>query len=94
MQDINKEAYIVKMAENLPVLRAKFGLTQEQLGTKIDLSRQSVVAIETGRRRMSWAVFIALLMIFKSNKITYPLLNLFGIYTEELDDFFLESSFR
>lgn len=88
MINIDKSIYKAKMAENLPVLRAKCGITQEQLGRLVDMSRQTVVAIETGKRTMTWSVFLAFLMIFKSNDHTKPILSSLGIYTEELGSFF------
>lgn len=87
MSKINKKKYIKAMAENLPVLRAKFGLTQEELGAKIDVSRQTIVAIETKKREMSWPVFLALLMIFRENEMTSQLLSVFKLDTEELHYF-------
>lgn len=88
--EFNKDIYIDRMAENLPVLRAKFGLTQEELGLKINVSRQTIVAIETKKRKMTWSVFLALITIFKRNDITAQLLNIFKIDTDELSDFILE----
>lgn len=87
--DLNKDIYITRMAENLPVLRAKFGLTQEDLGAKIDVSRQTIVAIETRKRKMTWSVFLALITIFKRNEITSQLLDIFQINTNELSEFIL-----
>ncbi len=85
--ELNKDAYINKMAENLPVLRAKFGLTQEELGLKIDVSRQTIVAIETKKRKMTWSVFLALITIFRRNEVTSQLLDVFEINTDELTKF-------
>lgn len=88
--EFDKDIYIERMAENLPVLRAKFGLTQEELGFKIDVSRQTIVAIETKKRKMTWSVFLALITIFKRNDVTSQLLDIFKINTEELTNFILE----
>lgn len=88
--EFDKDIYIERMAENLPVLRAKFGLTQEELGFKIDVSRQTIVAIETRKRKMTWSVFLALVTIFKRNDVTSQLLDIFKINTEELTNFILE----
>lgn len=87
--ELDKETYINRMAENLPVLRAKFGLTQEELGLKIDVSRQTIVAIETKKRKMTWSVFLALITIFKRNDVTSQLLDIFQINTDELTKFII-----
>jgi predicted transcriptional regulator len=43
--------YISCMIKNLPVLRASIGFTQEQLGTKLGVSRQTIVVIEDEKIR-------------------------------------------
>lgn len=37
------------MKNRIKVLRTKYGLTQEQLSKKVCVSRQSIIAIETGK---------------------------------------------
>ena len=37
------------MKNRIKVLRTKYGLTQEQLSKKVGVSRQSIIAIETGK---------------------------------------------
>ena len=91
MYEFDKKPYTDAMAENLPVLRAKFGLTQQELGSKIDVSRQTIVAIETKKREMSWSVFLALLTVFRENEITSKLLPIFGLETKELHDFLVSA---
>ena len=44
--DIDKEKYIERLIEELPVLRAKIGLSQAGLGDIVGLSRQTYSSIE------------------------------------------------
>lgn len=37
------------MKNRIKELRTKYGLTQEQLSKKVGVSRQSIIAIETGK---------------------------------------------
>ena len=48
--DIDRKAYSAKMADNLPVLRAKLGLSQEGLAGIIGITRQTISSIENKSR--------------------------------------------
>ena len=84
MDDIRKEGLIDKMTVNLPTLRAKANLTQAKLSEMIGVSRQTIVAIESQKRKMSWNTFLACLLVFQNNEETDQLLKLYEISTNEL----------
>jgi len=84
---IDKDTLIKNMTENLPMLRTKLGLTQEELAEKIGVSRSTVVSIETRKRDMTWNTFLSLILLFTKNEDTNKLLNVLEIYTDELNDF-------
>lgn len=84
---INKDELIKNMTENLPVLRAKLGITQEDLAEKIGISRSTIVSIENKKREMTWNTFLSLILVFTKNEDTNKLLNVMEIYTDELHDF-------
>ena len=84
---INKDELIKNMTENLPVLRAKLGITQEELAEKIGISRSTIVSIENKKREMTWNTFLSLILVFTKNEETNKLLNVMEIYTDELHDF-------
>ncbi|MBD5525384.1 MAG: helix-turn-helix transcriptional regulator [Lachnospiraceae bacterium] len=54
----------------MPVLRTKARISQEIVTEKIGVSRQTYSSIETGKREMSWTVFLALLAYFQNNGLT------------------------
>lgn len=87
MEIKQKELFIRNMTENLPTLRKKLGISQEELSEKIGVSRSTIAGIETKKRIMSWNMFLALLLIFIKNDDTDKLLNVMGIYTDELNDY-------
>jgi DNA-binding XRE family transcriptional regulator len=76
---------IDKMTENLPVLRKKLKLSQENLAKFIGSSRYTVMLIETKKRRMTWNTFLSLVLLFDKNEETAVLLKALEIYTEDLD---------
>jgi len=84
MNDELKEIYIGRMSENLPVLRAKMGVTQSELAEIAGISRQTILSVEKKQRPMTWNMFLALLFIFTANEKTAPLVDLFEIRTDEL----------
>lgn len=87
MNEQMREKLIANMTDNLPILRKKLGLTQEEFAAIIGVDRSTVAAIETHKRTMSWSLFLASLMVFTKNKETDKLLNVLDIYTEELNEF-------
>ena len=84
----DREKYTVRMAENLPMLRAKLGLSQTELAEIIGVTRQTISAAENKARPLSWSGFLSLLFLFMQNGETKPLLTELGIYTDELADLF------
>lgn len=85
MASDTREILIDKMTENLPVLRKKLKLSQENLAKFIGSSRYTVMLIETKKRRMTWNTFLSLVLLFDKNEETAVLLKALDIYTEDLD---------
>ena len=83
-----REKLIDNMTENLPVLRKKLKLSQENLAQIIGSSRYTVMLMETKKRRMTWNTFLSLVLLFDKNEETAVLLRALNIYTEELDSYF------
>lgn len=87
MNTNQKELLIKNMTENLPTLRKRLGISQEELSEKLGVSRSTIAGIENKKRSMSWNMFLSLLLIFIKNEDTDRLLNVMGIYTDELNAF-------
>lgn len=63
-----KDMSVIALQENLSALRAKASISQEELSNIIGISRQTYSAIESGKRVMSWNVYLSLVFFFmKSN---------------------------
>ncbi len=80
----SKERLIKKLTYDLPVLRARLGISQEELAEKIGVSRQTYNAIETGKKDMSRLVFLSLVAVFQNNKETNLMLNRIDGFEEDL----------
>ncbi len=81
---LNKENLLKIMTDNLPALRAKLGLSQDEVSNIIGISRQTYCAIETQKRKMSWNNFISLLFLFWYNEKTKVLVSAIDVFPEEL----------
>lgn len=75
------------MAENLSLLRSKLNLSQEELAGLLGVTRQTISSFESGQRKMTWSVFLALILIFFRNEPTKKLLVALNIYTPALNDY-------
>jgi len=82
--DVDKDHLISILTEELPVLRAKVGLSQDELSNIIGISRQTYSAIETNKRKMSWNTFLSLLLVFGYNEKTSSMLETSGAFPIEL----------
>ncbi len=69
-----KNRLIEALRNDLPVLRARVGLSQEAIADKIGISRQTYSSMETGKREMAWTTFLALVAFFQNNEQTLPML--------------------
>lgn len=87
MNDAQKEQLIENMTANLPVLRSKADLTQARLSEMIGVSRQTLVAVENKKRKMSWSTFLSCCLVFKANPETRKLLDIYHIATDELENY-------
>ena len=83
----NKDLLAERMADNLPVLRKKLKLSQEELAKIVGSSRYTVMLYETKKRTMPWNIFLSLVLLFEKNEETAVLLRALDIYTSELDLF-------
>ncbi len=83
-----KNAAVENMTNNLATLRTMLHLSQAGLASLVGLGRQSLVSIETGKRKMTWSVFLSLLFVFSQNKQTATLLDVFEIYPPELKEIY------
>lgn len=82
-----KNTLMKSMSTNLPMLRSKLNLSQEELANLLGVTRQTISSLENGQRKMTWSVFLALILIFFRNEPTKRLLVALNIYTPKLNDF-------
>ncbi|MCH5337804.1 MAG: helix-turn-helix transcriptional regulator [Acetatifactor sp.] len=84
MNQINKEKLIDKFIYELPILRARIDLTQDEISEIAGISRQTYSALETRKRKMTWSNFMALLFVFYFNPATKEAVENAGVFPDEL----------
>lgn len=87
MNNQEKRLHMSAMASNLPILRSKLEMSQEELAELLSVTRQTISAFESGQRTMTWSVFLALVLIFFRNAPTKKLLVALNIYTPALNNY-------
>lgn len=83
---VNKNKIIHILTEELPALRTKIGVTQEELSDIGGISRPTYSAIEIKKRKMSWNVYLSLLMCFTQNDKLAPAIKAIGAFSDELKE--------
>lgn len=79
-----KENCMEVLEENLAPLRAKAGITQEELANIVGISRQTYYAFETKRRSLNWNTYLSLLLFFDTNVNTHMMLRDISAYPTDL----------
>lgn len=69
-----KESYISKLTDELPYLRMKARVSQDELAGLLGVSRQTYGAIERRDRSMSWSTYLSLIFFFDNKMETHSVL--------------------
>jgi len=72
------------LAENLPTLRTKMGISQNELADRVGFSRQTISSIETMKHEMKWSTFSALVPFFATDQEIYRLMLVMSILDEDV----------
>ena len=87
MNDEYKRELCKILALNLPTLRTKANLSQDELADRLGFSRQTISAIENQKRDMQWSTFSALIMFFANYDEIKPLMVAMGIINDKVKKF-------
>lgn len=79
-----RKASIELLIGNLAALCARLNITQEELTNVIGTSRQTFYSIETGKREMSWPIYMAIIFFFDSIPDTSEMMKELRIYPIDL----------
>ena len=79
-----RNLYINRLLDELPVLRTMLGISQDELANLLGISRQTYSSMETKRRKMSWPLFLSLILIFDNSEQTHEHLRQSGVFPQRL----------
>ncbi len=68
-----RKTYIAELKKELPFLRLKAGISQDDIASVIGVSRQTYGAIERGDRPMGWNTYLSLIFFFDNKEETHDL---------------------
>ncbi len=63
-----KTEYCSRLQEMLPSLRNRLGMTQSELGLVSGVSRVTISQMESGRAKMNWLHFMAIMLVCSENR--------------------------
>jgi DNA-binding XRE family transcriptional regulator len=84
ISDEKKEEYISRLLPQLATLRARVGVSQDELASLVGISRQTYCLTESGSRSISWNTFLSLIMFYDYNSRTHDLIRSIGAFPEDL----------
>ena len=90
--EAKKELCCIQLVNDLPVLRARLGVSQEEVAEKIGVSRQTYNSYESKKRKIPWNICIVLVSYFVSNSKTLEMIK-GNTYTLELMEEIFNSNF-
>lgn len=79
-----RDELIMILTAELPVMRARLGMSQEGMASAIGVSRQTYSAIETRTKKMSWTMFMALIAVLDMNEATSVMLDQIPDYIQTI----------
>ena len=77
-----QDRLILLLTEELPVLRARIRISQDELSRRIGISRQTYSLIENKKQKMTWVTFMAFIAFFQNNAKTRSALVDMGLVTD------------
>ena len=84
LNESERDRLISNLVDELPVLRLKLGVSQDELANMLDISRQTYCSLETKKRKMSWSIFLSLVLIFYHNEATRDFVSKNGLLPQKL----------
>lgn len=84
LSEKEKMVFVDALTKELASLRAKAGLSQEEVANLIGISRQTYGAMERKTRRMSWNTYLSLILFYDYNKRTHEMIRNIDAFPHEL----------
>lgn len=84
LNEKEKDRFITALMPELATLRAKAGVSQEELANFVGISRQSYGAFERCSKKMSWSTYLSLILFYDYNTKTHSTIRNIAAFPHEL----------
>ncbi len=84
LTDKEKDVLISALTDELPILRAKAEISQEEIANLVGVSRQTYGAIERKTRKMSWNTYLSFILFYDYNKNTHDFIRHLSAFPHSL----------
>jgi len=81
---LNREWLMDEMSRDMASLRLLLGITADEMGNLLGVSRNTYKNLESGKKEISWDQYMALLFVFRYNDRTSPVTDTLGLFPEPL----------
>ena len=81
VREVEQDRLILLLTDELPILRARLRISQDELARCIGISRQTYSLIENKKQKMTWVTFMAFIAFFQNNAKTKATLIDMGLIT-------------
>ena len=84
LKQIDRDALLGKMASQLPNIRNRLNVTQEDLADKTGVDASKIKNVEGGKRALRWSEYLSILFVIWNNDIGRGILDEYDLFPEEL----------
>ena len=81
---LDRDYLVGRMAEELPEIREKLGVTTEVLARKVGMEKADLEQSESGKRSLKWSEYMSILFVIWSNDIGRGIIESKGLFPDAL----------
>ena len=81
---LNKDELVGRMAEELPDIREKLGVSAELLAKKTGMDKEHLEQAESGEGNLKWSEYMSLLFVIWNNDIGRGIIETKGLFPDAL----------
>ena len=84
LSEDEKSILVNELSSELPLLRTRADISQEELANLIGISRQTYGAIERKTKKMSWSTYLSLILFYDYNIKTHEMIRNMKAFPQNL----------
>lgn len=84
MEYIDKEKLIEKLVKELPDIKERLAITNDDLEDMTNIGAKRIAAFEEGRQEMKWSEYLSIVFVLWSNDVSKGILDEKGLFPPEM----------